>query len=220
MRVEQIARGPSRQKRRKFSRCEFVHVEHQDPLSAVGPERDRTAALGRPEWDAQHEVQVDIEVSAPARHVLIPQVILASGVLARGAPDRECKAARDGLDRFEHLRPLREHRLPVSGPDVVEIDVDGKAREVEEEHVERRPALERQPVAQIRMSAELGDEVEQTAHLLDRVGSKALRSGDCPHRLARDGHRGSSHLRSTSAAGTNRFHLETNLLACLFASKA
>jgi hypothetical protein len=50
--------------------------------------------------------------------------------------------AAHGLKGLLELRPLGEHRLAVGSAEVVQVDVDRKARHVEDEEVERRAALQ------------------------------------------------------------------------------
>src|SRR5690606_29965011 len=97
----------------------------------------------RPERRSQQKVHVDLESTRTAIGAGISKSPFAARVLAGYALDLDAHPAAHRLDRLLDLRPLREHRVAADSANVVEVDVDGEARDVEDEQVERRAALER-----------------------------------------------------------------------------
>jgi hypothetical protein len=55
-------------------------------------------------------------------------------------PDAEPTANR--LDGLSDLRPFLEHGFAIGGTDIVQVDVNGKTRRVENEQVERSSPFE------------------------------------------------------------------------------
>src|SRR5437867_2282419 len=95
--------------------------------------------------------------------------------------------------------------------DVVQVDVDGQARDVEPEEVERRPALEGHSLLQKRMAANGLQQLQEKDHLLERFRLEA-RSGSFARELVcGEAHATSAHVRPRTSCGTMRFHAATSL---------
>ncbi len=117
--------------------------------------RKLTSSSRLPDWPAAAEYA--------SRH-------FPARVVAGNAPDEQRFAAADGLDRLLDLRPLREHDLAVERTHVVEVHVHGEPRRVEDEQVERRPTLQRDPRAQVRVAPHCVQQAEQPERLLQGLG--------------------------------------------------
>jgi hypothetical protein len=59
----------------------------------------------------------------------------------RHAPDHESFAGKYGLQRFFNLGSLGKHSLPIHCAHVIEIDVYGEARDIEDKKVQGCAAL-------------------------------------------------------------------------------
>ena len=197
--------------RRELARGELVSIDDGDLRRHGGPERLGVQRGDRPQRDAQHEVQVDLELVGRAGGVHEGQAPLASSVLARHALDGEPLARADRCDRLLHLRLVCEHGGAVAGADVVEVDVHGQPRHVEEEEVERRSALERDARTKEGVRAQRLQQAEQAKDLLQRVGAKAERCGGLLDLFSAELHATSSHERVRTCSGTIRFQRGSSL---------
>jgi len=127
-------------------------------------------------------------------------------VLSGGALHREAEAGDDLRERRVDLRALRHHRRSVGGPDVVDIDVDGQPRQVEEKQVERRPALQRQARAEERVRGHQVEEPDEHPHLLERVDRETGLAGSARQLVTRQHQATSAQLWLRTDSGTMRFH--------------
>ena len=72
-----------------------------------------------------------------------------------------------------------------SATDIVQVDIDRKPVEAEVEEVERRPALEHEPVRQNLVVRDLLQQVQEPQHLLERAGLVAGVIGEALQGLGR-----------------------------------
>src|SRR5713226_5030827 len=133
---------------------------------------------------------------------------LPAGVLRRHpANGATFPLAASGHGALETL-PLALHGLHAGRTDVVDVDVNGEARYVEEEEVEGRSPLEHPGFLEVRMSPELAEDRFEVEDFLDHVLPEVSRGGDLSDAGAPD-HRTASHSPSTRPAGTTRFQAAT-----------
>ncbi len=93
------------------------------------------------------------------------------------------------------LRPLGDHRGSVRRAGVVQVDIDGEAREIEHEQVERSPPFQRDAQLQERVAAQGVEQANEPDGFLERLGRKA-RCGGLPLQvLQREIHVISAHER-------------------------
>lgn len=87
-------------------------------------------------------VHIDFNAVRPAGCVAIAEVQLPPGMSVGGLLEAVTLRARDRLQGPLHLGILGEHRLPLQGADVVEIDVHGQSHRRPKAEVQRRAALQ------------------------------------------------------------------------------
>ena len=174
--VEEIPACATGEQGGQLAGGQLVVVEQGDSIGAVVEERVGVAFDWRPQRGPQHEIDVHFEDGWSAQRRSIGQSPLPSGMVSGGSFYGEAEPTDDLLQRGFDLRPLGRHSGAVRSADVVHIDVDGEAREVEDEEVERRPSLERHPGSEERMCGHELEELDEHPHLFQAVRGE---SGVC-----------------------------------------
>ena len=149
--VEDVTAGAAREQGGEPSRSQLMRIEH---VRRRCSERAHRAALGhdgRPQRHAEHEVDVELQVAGVARRCGVRELPLPARVLGRHPFGCQTVARADRVHCLLDLRALGEHRVAIRSADVVQVDVDGQPRHVEDEQVERRAALERNAPLEKRM---------------------------------------------------------------------
>ena len=148
VRVVKVPARTSSQERRELAGCQFVNVDERDARNLERSDEPGVLGTGRPEWHAEHVVQVDLEIAALSECALVAESPPAARMVGGNPRHREAFASEDGAQGFFELRPLGDHLVARRGADVVQIEVHGQTGHLEQEQVQRRSALERQPSSQ------------------------------------------------------------------------
>jgi hypothetical protein len=88
------------------------------------------------------EIDFYLNAVGPVRMIREIEVPLPQRVVVDPILKRVPETGKDLLDRFGYFGAVAERCFAVNVPDVVEIDIDGKTREIEIEEIEGRSALE------------------------------------------------------------------------------
>lgn len=140
-------------------------------------------------------------------------------MLARYALHSDAESSADGTHGVVELRPFLEHRFAVEAANIVEVDVDGEARQIEDEQVQRRAALERDPVFKKRMAPECVHQLQKPNGLLQRVHLEPPGRSSVEQVRLGELHPASSQRRWSTYSGTTRFHRDRYLPGCRFPSR-
>ncbi len=98
----------------------------------------------RPQWNAEHEIEIDLKIACLPWDTSITQSPFSSGVIFRHPPDGEALPRKNSLNSPLDIGTFNEHCLTVLGSHIVQIDVDREPRGVKNEKVQGCPTLERQ----------------------------------------------------------------------------
>ena len=162
-----------------------------------------------PQGHAVHEIEIHVESTALPERASIAERPLSTGMLFRHPPNCEVLATKHALDCFFDLGALFQHGVAASGTHVVQIDVDRQSRDVEDEKVQSRSALERHLPRKKRVIANSVEHGQQSGCLFQQVGPEPGRLGFCGQLFGRDCHSTSPHDRWSTSFGTTRFQSAT-----------
>jgi hypothetical protein len=104
---------------------------------------------------------------------LIPERPFPSGMLIAGhATNLKTFASAYCLNGLIDLWALDNHMIPIGCADIVQVDINGKPRNVKEEKIECASSLEHQFFCEKRVAAESTKKVEKLDDLLEDIRSK------------------------------------------------
>ncbi len=164
-----------------------------------------------PERHPEHEVDVHLQRAGPAEGRLVGEAPLPAGVIGGHPLHGEPGTAEHLLQGLLHPRPLLEHGLAVRRADVVEVDVDRQAGQVEDEEVDGRAALERQATTEERVGADAVEDPDEQGGLLVAVLLVPAVRREPLELRAREHQGTSAQERPRTRSGTTRFQPFTSL---------
>lgn len=114
-----------------------------------------------------------------------------------------------GADGLFDGRPLRNHPVTVRRANNIQVNVDRKPWNIEQEQVQRSATLECQPVFQKRVCLEGLQQAQPSGHLFQQVRAEAGRCCLGGKHFVRNLHSTSPQVCSRTSTGTTRFHAGT-----------
>jgi hypothetical protein len=118
-------------------------------------------------------VEIHFHVAALSMGPGIAKLPLASRMFIRNPAHREIIRLEDPLQPPFQFRPLGLHTLAAYGSDVVQVNIHGEARHIEQEQVQGRATLEDEAIPQEGLAEDPVQEPDQADYLLQGLGTES-----------------------------------------------
>ena len=140
----------------ELSAEQFFKPQDQIPTWGGGAEGRSVHLLRRKSAGPHQEIDFHLNAIGPVRMIREIEVPLPQRVVVDPILKPVAETGTDLLDSFSDFRAVAERCFTVDVPDVVQVDIDGKPREIEIKEVESRSALEDKLSSEIGMFVEFG----------------------------------------------------------------
>jgi hypothetical protein len=140
----------------EFSAEQFFKAQNQIPTRVGGAERRSVHLLRRKSASAHQKIDFYLNAVGPVRMIREIEVPLPQRVVVDPILKPVAETGRDLLDSSSDFGAVADRCFAVDVPDVVQVDIDGKPREIEIKEVESRSALEDKLSSEIGMFVEFG----------------------------------------------------------------
>jgi hypothetical protein len=87
-------------------------------------------------------------------------------------PDAKSLSRKYRMHSLLNLGAFRKHTLPVFGSQVIQVNIDGKSREIEDKEIQRGPAFEYEFPLQEGMTLERIEKVQQMDDFFEDIRSE------------------------------------------------
>ena len=128
---------------------------------------------GSPHRHTRHVADVHLEVLRAAKDARVPQPELAARVLGGCAADIASFPRAAGGERPLEIRAGAPHAVDVGLANVVDVDVDREARDIQVDQIQRRPTFQDPRAAGEFVLVQTAQDATEAQHLFDdlRLGS-------------------------------------------------